>query len=317
MSNDIQGEIGFLARDPVYETVKPYNLRFAPPDDLPRNNLQREKRRVTIKDARDMDVSIDVNGFCLVRLSTSMTYSDFNHPSQIEGTYARKLAANLEPIFNTRHVRVMDYLVRRRHRDYPNSNGKDFVNPQPAGLAHLDFSLDEAVRMLRTMYGDRVAEILQPRWQVINVWRPLKGPLADWPLAVCDTQTFDAARDSLASDAVYPEWTYENVMVHYNPRQAWYYFHALEVGETMLFKYADSDASASGDMSAECFLSFVVSFVLKRSTNCSACPHVAFPNPRASPEEPPRESIESRVFVLYAPFENFPEETGAIYGNRI
>ncbi|KAL4939104.1 hypothetical protein BDV06DRAFT_225336 [Aspergillus oleicola] len=295
MSRDIESEIGFLARDFVYQTVKPYSLRFDPDgaDDLPRNNHKREKRNVTIKDARPLNPSIDVNGFCITRLSSSLSYEDYEDSSKIENIYVRELADSLKVFFNARHVRIIDYLVRRRDSSYPISDGEEFIHPQPAGLAHLDFSHDEAERMLETLYGDRAGEVLQYRWQVINVWRPLKGPLRDWPLAVCDARTFLAKDDSLASDVVYPEWTYENVMIHYNPRQAWYYFHELGANETMLFKCADSDPDAIG-----------------------ACPHAAFPNPNVVADEPLRESIESRVLVLFGPHQIVPEETGALYGNR-
>jgi len=30
----------------------------------------------------------------------------------------------------------------------------------------------------------------------------------------------------------------------------------------------------------------------------------------------PRESVESRAFVMWAPMENFPEEVGALYGHK-
>lgn len=79
-----------------------------------------------------------------------------------------------------------------------------------------------------------------------SVWRPLKGPLYDWPLAVCDAQTFTRSRDSQSADAVYPESVYENVLVHHHPSQQWYYFPGLLETETMLFKCTDSDTTASG-----------------------------------------------------------------------
>jgi len=139
-----------------------------------------------------------------------------------------------------------------------------------------DFSHDEAIRMLRTLYGEGAEAILQHRWQIIkyvglnpdpfglfvsafdsfsltrdpcpccSTWRPLRGPVLDWPLAVCDAQTFNQVRDAQAADAVYPEWAYENVLVHHHPDQQWYYFSAMEEHETLLFKGADSDPTACG-----------------------------------------------------------------------
>lgn len=145
-----------------------------------------------------------------------------------------------------------------------------------------------------------------------STWRPLKGPLFDWPLAVCDAQTFDAAQDSQISDVVYPEWAYENVLVHAHPDQKWYYFYALEDSETILFKCTDSDSQALRCKFHTCKdresdLLFYV----------SACPHGAFCNSAQTTSENPRESIESRVFVMWAPLERLPDEVGSVYGERI
>lgn len=119
--------------------------------------------------------------------------------------------------------------------------------------------------MLKSLYGDKAKEILQHRWQIIkykqlgsslnlnywqhltsspSTWKPLKGPLFDWPLAVGDAQTFDVAHDYQVSDVVYPGWAYENVLVHARLGQKWYYFHALDESETMIFKCTDSDVQA-------------------------------------------------------------------------
>jgi hypothetical protein len=87
--------------------------------------------------------------------------------------------------------------------------------------------------------------------QVVNTvsfsaWRPLKGPLFDWPLAICDASTFEPHRDGQDSDAVYPEWAYEHVLVHKHENQKWYYFSAMLESETILFKCADSKIGAQG-----------------------------------------------------------------------
>lgn len=184
--------------------------------------------------------------------------------------------------------------------------------------------------MLKSLYGDKAREILQHRWQIVkykqlgsnlnywqhltssqSTWKPLKGPLFDWPLAVGDAQTFDAAHDYQISDVVYPEWAYENVLVHARSGQKWYYFHALEEYETMIFKCTDSDGRA-----LQCkFHTYTV-----RESGLifyiSACPHGAFCNSAQPNSEKPRESIESRAFVIWAPLEELPDEVGSVYGER-
>lgn len=132
-------------------------------------------------------------------------------------------------------------------------------------------------------------------------------------MAIGDAQTFDAAHDYQFSDVVYPGWAYENVLVHARPDQKWYYFHALEESETIIFKCTDSDVHASQgkfhtylDIVRERGLIFYI----------SACPHGAFCNFAQPSSENPRESIESRAFVIWAPLEKLPDEVGSVYGER-
>lgn len=158
----------------------------------------------------------------------------------------------------------------------------------------------------------RISTIGQHLTCVQSTWRPLKGPLFDWPLAVGDAQTFDAAHDYQISDVVYPEWTYENVLVHARPGQKWYYFHALEESETMIFKCADSNVQAlQGKFHTHGKIEKVVLIL-----HVSACPHGAFCNSAQLASENPRESIESRAFVMWAPLEELPDEVGSVYGER-
>lgn len=57
------------------------------------------------------------------------------------------------------------------------------------------------------------------RWRLTSfhsVWKPLRGPLRDWPLALCDPATVEP--DHLtAADIVFKTRATENLQVHYDP----------------------------------------------------------------------------------------------------
>ena len=112
MSHDIESQLGFLARDITYDTVKPYSLRFTPPDSSPRHNLHIEEKKVTIHDARLIRPTIQENGFTFTSFPTEMRYIDFNEHGKIENVYASELETHLKSLFQARHVRVIDYVVR-------------------------------------------------------------------------------------------------------------------------------------------------------------------------------------------------------------
>lgn len=73
-----------------------------------------------------------------------------------------------------------------------------------------------------------------------SIWKPLKGPVRDWPLALCDAKTIDAANDLVVSDVVYQDHSEENYQVHYNPKQRWLYLSDQQPSEMLVFRCADS-----------------------------------------------------------------------------
>jgi hypothetical protein len=77
-----------------------------------------------------------------------------------------------------------------------------------------------------------------------SIWKPLRGPLNDWPLAVCDASTVNSAGDLEAADILYPDFVTENYQVYYKPGYKWYYLSNHDISEVIVFKQSDSDASA-------------------------------------------------------------------------
>ena len=73
-----------------------------------------------------------------------------------------------------------------------------------------------------------------------SIWKPLKGPVRDRPLALCDAKTVDSANDLVTSDVVYEDHSEENYQVHYNPKQRWLYLSDQQPSEMLVFRCADS-----------------------------------------------------------------------------
>jgi hypothetical protein len=111
MPADVESELCFLGRDGLYQTEKPYCLRFDPLDDIPRHNLNIDPKRILIADARSMDAGIEKNGFGLTTIPTALTYVDFTNSEKIERTYALEVQNHLKHISGARHARIIDYNV--------------------------------------------------------------------------------------------------------------------------------------------------------------------------------------------------------------
>ncbi len=133
-----------------------------------------------------------------------------------------------------------------------------------------------APQRVRDLLPDEAEALLRGRVQIINLWRPLHGPLWDAPLAVCDARTVHPA-DLIPSDLVYPERVGETYSVTYNPSHRWYYLSAMQPDEALLLKCTDSRTDVPSRF----------------------MPHTAFIHPDAPADARPRESIELRSLVFH------------------
>ena len=102
--------------------------------------------------------------------------------------------------------------------------------------------------------------------------------MQDTPLAVLDAKSMVPA-DFVPTDLVYRDRTGEVYSVHYSERHRWYYISDMQPDEVLLLKCFDSDTGGRARFTA----------------------HSAFDNPRSPADAAPRESIEVRTLVFFAP----------------
>lgn len=107
----ITGELGFLSRLDVYETVKPYGMRYQAPQGISQTNVVGHKLSLPVANAWLHNMALEDCGFGLVPFSTSMDYTDFNNSMMIKNTYCAEIAEVVKHNFGPEHVRVMDYSV--------------------------------------------------------------------------------------------------------------------------------------------------------------------------------------------------------------
>jgi hypothetical protein len=128
-----------------------------------------------------------------------------------------------------------------------------------------------------------------------SIWRPLFGPLRDWPLGLCDFSSLDTARDLIASDSVLPHRVAETFNLLNSKQHRWYYLKDQMPDEVLVFKSFDSKpgvATCEWTLVACLYRSFTLTKVL-------VSPHAAFDiTPKLGPQRR-RESVEVLLFVVY------------------
>jgi hypothetical protein len=247
---------------------KPARYLFEPPAGVPAWNGTDDPREMRIEDARgrEAEFTLDRNGFQLVKAPTE--FRDFYSPEAVKRIYYPEVGRLLCDILGASRTFVFDHNVRNAGR--PQAS-------QPVRRVHNDHTVNSAPRRVRDHLGADAPELLRHRFGIVNVWRPIRGPVQDSPLALCDARSF-TDDDLIATDLVYPHLRGETSSVAYNPAHRWYYFSDMQPDEVVLIRVHDS----ADDGRAR--LSF----------------HTAFDNPRAQGAAP-RESIEVRALVFFPP----------------
>jgi hypothetical protein len=226
-----------------------------------------------IYDARPIvgELSLEREGFLLARHDTAV--KDFYDAAEIKSVYYPEMERLVARATGAAKVVVFDHTVRSGERAVERGLR------QPVRLVHNDYTEKSGPQRVRDLLPPEEAEHrLRHRFVEINVWRPIRGPVEDTPLAVCDGQTI-APQDLVATDLKYRDRTGEVYVLTCNPRHRWYYFPRMRSDEVLFLKCYDSLKDGRARFTA----------------------HTAFDDPTTRPDAPPRESIEVRTLAFFAP----------------
>jgi hypothetical protein len=253
---------------------RPRSYTFDPPANEPRTNTRNIGIEVAIRDARPIvgEITLDRHGFELVRHRSAVR--DFYDEDEVKRLYYPEAERLLEAATGASRVFVFDHVTRRRT---PEGSVESAGRRQPVTRVHVDHTATSGPRRVRDLLPDEAEELLRGRVQIVNVWRPIKGPLLDAPLAVCDAGSVET-NDLVPSDLIYPHRVGETYSVTYRPSHRWFYFPKMRSDEALLLKCYDS----------------------KEDGRARFAPHTAFFDPKTPSDAPPRESIELRAFVFHA-----------------
>jgi hypothetical protein len=251
---------------------RPRSYTYDPPANEPRTNIRNVGVEVPIRDARPIvgEITLDRHGFELVRHRSAVR--DFYDDDEVKRVYYPEAERLLRAATGASRVFVFDHVTRRRVPDGGEQEGRR----QPVTRVHVDHTATSGPQRVRDLLPDEAEDLLRGRVQIINVWRPIRGPLLDAPLAVCDAGSVEA-KDLVPSDLIYPHRVGETYSVTYRPSHRWFYFSNMRTDEALLLKCYDSEEDGRARFA----------------------PHTAFLDPKAPADAPPRESIELRAFVFH------------------
>jgi len=267
--------------------TEPYYYSYAVPESERKTNVVIEEKEVTLTDLnsipeegrKELGFDTDHAGFELIRgFGKEATREDWANAKWedeewIKQVYYADVDALLKRLKGATYTFVFDHTIRKRKTE----ETKDLPEHirQPGLRVHVDQSNWAGQNRVLKHLGPEAHEKLKRgeiRAQLINVWRPLRGPVFDHPLAVADFRSVPLS-DLVPSELRYPTWTGQTLSIYPNPVHRWYYARGMEAEQALLLKCYDS-------------------------TDAVLTPHSAFVDPTTPPDALPRWSIELRVLAI-------------------
>ncbi|KAK7050432.1 hypothetical protein R3P38DRAFT_2503904 [Favolaschia claudopus] len=239
-------------------------------------NYSREAHEVKIHNLRgnESTVTLDTAGFQLY--THPAKHTAFTNDTEVQNEYYPESVELIKKLTGASRVVIFDHTIRRRRPDQVD-DAPD--RRQPVPQTHVDQTNKAAVaRVHRHLPASDVPTLLNHRFQILNLWRPISHPAIDWPLSLCDFRTVDPKTDVFPVALRYPDREGETAGVVFNANQKWTYFTGVTPEEVILIKCFDSLQDGSVSLYT---------------------PHTAFADPATPEGAPLRESIELRALVFY------------------
>ncbi|KAH0294074.1 hypothetical protein KCU62_g735, partial [Aureobasidium sp. EXF-3399] len=251
---------------PPPDDAKPWNYVEQPPPGLPQRNYTEHPSEVSISDMRGQEPSfeLDTHGFTTASAIPSKV-TDFSSEDQITSIYYPEVEALiLNQVPGAERVFLFDHTIRRA-----DANAKR----QPVHRAHVDQTEEAARQRVHHHLPSEASSLLASRVRIINIWRPLNGPVVSLPLAVADSRSV-SEKAVVGIEHRYPDRVGETAGILSQEGQKWWYWSGMTNDERLFLQCYDSHGTQA------------------------RTPHTAFKDPRTQEGWPGRESIEVRALVF-------------------
>ena len=268
--NSVQASLNYL----VAGEAKPMTLVADPGSDSSHTGTY-EQRVVSIQNARTMtnELSLDAQGFLFIAHNTAVT--NFYDEEEVKRIYYPELENLVQELTGAVRTLMFDHTLRAEEHDIR----VEKKVREPVQTVHNDYTEWSGPKRVRDLLPAPEAEkLLENRFAVIQVWRPIRLPVQTAPLAIADARSMES-EDLVRNERRYANRVGETYRIKYNPGHRWFYFPNMKRNEALVFKVYDSATDGRARFTA----------------------HSSFEDPSSPAGAPKRESIEARLLVFFPP----------------
>jgi len=267
-SDVIEATLNYIVND----GTKIFTETASPGGTDVRSGGKPDPRPVMIRNGRHRarDFMLERTGFRFIRHDTVV--GDFLDETEVQRVYYPEMEALVKAESGASRVVVFDHTLR---------TADDAVREarkirEVVRRVHNDYTEWSGPQRVRDLLPEEADELLDRRFAIIQVWRPIRHPVETFPLAICDARTL-SFKDLVVSERRYPNRIGQTYAITYNPEHAWYWFPRMQRSEALVFKVYDSLTDGPARWTA----------------------HTAFQDPTSPPNARPRESIEIRTLAFF------------------
>ena len=274
---EVQAEIGYLPPEIERAEVRVYpassGLEAVRPDTY--------SVTVAIRDMRGAADRLSLDGQGFEFHAHASSFDDFYTEPEVRARYYPEVSRVLKEMLRAAEVFVFDHNVRSSVRA---ARGEPGVR-EPVDQAHNDYT-EESGPKRRDAILEAVGrqDLADRAFALVNLWRPIVGPVLDTPLALCDAASV-AAEDLVVTDIYHfadgnittPAHSGVIYSLHHNPSHRWFFASEMQPDEVLLLKCYDS----------------------RKDGRARFMPHTGFKNPSCPRDFVARESIEARTLVVF------------------
>lgn len=259
---------------PPEDGSKPYNYVEKQPESKLQRNFGDFDVHARVHDIRgkESEYNLDKDAFAVVSGVPESAEKNFIDDDSIKQKYypeVEKLI--LDNVPGSNRVFLFDHTIRRSNPDAPRA---------PVTRVHIDQTVKSATQRVHHHLPEEAEKLLQGRYRIINIWRPLNGPVQASPLGFASSSTLKD-EDLIPIEHRYPDRNGETAGIRYNAGQKWHYLSGMRNDERLFLECFDSESLKPGT-----------------KVQGGRVPHTAFQDPRTPKGAPGRESIEVRALVF-------------------
>jgi hypothetical protein len=223
---------------------------------------------------RAKSFSLDREGFALREFNTA--FAQWDDDAVIRALLYGEVTEFVKQQIGAKRVVIFDHTIRAQ------SNVKQALSEQstsrraPVMRVHCDYTDVSGPVRVRQLLPREADDLLKRRVAFYNFWKPLRRPVEERPLAMCDVTT-SSEQDFIKETLHYRDRDGEIYVMRYAPQHRWWYFPRMTPQNVILLKTYDSATDGRARFIG----------------------HSAFEDPSTPPDAPMRESIEIRTMAFF------------------